>query len=35
MRELNTIQSILKEELSKKNKTSKVYTPTMGNEIKF
>ena len=26
---------IIKDELSKKNKTSKVYTPTMGDEIKF
>ena len=33
--DFNKIESILKDELSKKNKTSKVYTPTMGDEIKF
>ena len=31
----DNIEEIIKDELSKKNKTSKVYTPTMGDEIKF
>ena len=31
----DNIAEIIKDELSKKNKTSKVYTPTMGDEIKF